>query len=541
MSTDLQEVRKTAWRTIAEFLGVTEPTDVLTGATSLKYLAGDATWKTATSGTVTSVNVTTANGVSATGGPITTTGSFTFTLSAITPSSVSTGALTSSALTAGRVTFAGTSGLLGDSSDFLYNDTTKRITVGSSGAGSQGWVIGHSSNSGESLMWGTDVTPSTTNAVLGTTAGFTFFNCAAGKRVDCRVDNTVAYTVNGNLNVLIGGTSELPMGNAGHLQIAGTSAPTSTFSICHWQPDALGARIEGGHSRGAARGTNTIVQSGDVVFTITGYGANGSTFTNCSSIEYGIDGTPGASADMPGFIKTYTVPDGSGTLTLATYTDSAQRVGFGVTPSAVVSIKAGTAAAGTSPNKIADGTRLTTAEVGVHEVESNHYLTNWKLLRFPIGGPIFDHFADVSNVTTGETDLYTDTLIANTFAINGDKVSGQYAGTFTGAVSSTQQLRAYFGGTLIFDSGALSIGVATDSWDLKIICVRESSSIVRCSATLTTNFATLSSYATYTKVTGLTLSGTNILKVTGQAGGLNAASNQITASLGSVEYRPAVN
>lgn len=39
------EIRKIAWRTIAEFLGFTEPTDVLGGAAVAKYLRGDGTWK----------------------------------------------------------------------------------------------------------------------------------------------------------------------------------------------------------------------------------------------------------------------------------------------------------------------------------------------------------------------------------------------------------------------------------------------------------------------------------------------------------------
>lgn len=157
-----------------------------------------------------------------------------------------------------------------------------------------------------------------------------------------------------------------------------------------------------------------------------------------------------------------------------------------------------------------------------------------------VGGTIIDHYADVGNLTaTGETDLYTDTLNAGTLGTNGDKLEAVYAGTFVGDATSNQRLKAYFGGTLIFDSGALSIGAATDSWNLFVTYIRESSSIVRCSAVLTTNFATLSSYASYTKVTGLTLANTQIVKITGTAGGAVPQNNQIIASMGSVIYLPA--
>lgn len=149
---------------------------------------------------------------------------------------------------------------------------------------------------------------------------------------------------------------------------------------------------------------------------------------------------------------------------------------------------------------------------------------------------LFDHFADASNGTTVETDLYSDTLAAGQFSANGQKVTAQYGGTFVGDATSTQRLRAYFGGTLIFDTGALGVGVTAASWNLDVTTIRESTSIVRCTATLNTSFATLNAYATYTKVTGLTLANTQVLKITGTAAGVSGASNQITATEGYVQW-----
>lgn len=95
----------------------------------------------------------------------------------------------------------------------------------------------------------------------------------------------------------------------------------------------------------------------------------------------------------------------------------------------------------------------------------------------PGGVPIllFDHFADSGNVTTGETDLFSDTIAANQLGSNGSKLSSQYGGIY------------------------VSSGTAS-------------------------------------RVTGLTLSGTNILKITGQAAGVGAATNDIVAKLATASW-----
>lgn len=150
----------------------------------------------------------------------------------------------------------------------------------------------------------------------------------------------------------------------------------------------------------------------------------------------------------------------------------------------------------------------------------------------------FDHYADVGNVGTGEDDLYSDTIAASQLAANGDKIYAMYAGIFVGAAASTQELKVYFGGTMIYDSGALAIGVATNNWDIEVTVIRESSTVVRCTVGLRTDFGTLFPYSTYTRITGLTLSNTQIIKITGEAAGVGAVNDQIIAKLGYVEYKP---
>lgn len=155
-----------------------------------------------------------------------------------------------------------------------------------------------------------------------------------------------------------------------------------------------------------------------------------------------------------------------------------------------------------------------------------------------VGGVLFDHYADVGNVGTGEDDLYSDTIAASVLAANGDKIIATYQGIFSGAALSTQELRLYYGGTKIYDSGALAIGVATNSWTAEVVIIRESSSVVRCSVAISTDFATLFPYSTYTRVTGLTLTNTQIIKLTGEAAGAGAANDQVISKLGYVEFKP---
>lgn len=152
-----------------------------------------------------------------------------------------------------------------------------------------------------------------------------------------------------------------------------------------------------------------------------------------------------------------------------------------------------------------------------------------------VGGVVqgTDHYTDVNNSTTTETDLYSDTIAANALNSNGDKLATTYQVQCTGAALASQDMRIYFGGTKIYDSGALSIGAITSNFTFEVLVVRVSASVARCSVAVSSDFATLFPYSAYTEVTGLTLANSQILKITGQASGASGASNQITAKLSS--------
>jgi len=211
--------------------------------------------------------------------------------------------------------------------------------------------------------------------------------------------------------------------------------------------------------------------------------------------------------------------------------------GIATTPTALLHLGAGTATASTAPLKFTSGTNLTTAEAGVIEYNNSFYQTKNSALRYGLGGTIFDAFADAGNSTTTETDLHTYTTPANTLEANGAKISSNYAGTFVSSATATRQMKVYFGGTAIFDSGTLTIS-ASAAWDVKVNIIRVSSTVVRYTVCMNTQNAALAAYTAVGELTGLTLSNTNIIKITGQAAGVGAATNDIVLKLATGEWKP---
>lgn len=155
-----------------------------------------------------------------------------------------------------------------------------------------------------------------------------------------------------------------------------------------------------------------------------------------------------------------------------------------------------------------------------------------------VGGVIKDFIADVSTSGTGEDDLFTYTVQGNALDTNNQKIVAEYEGVIANAGITTARIKAYFAGTLIFDTGALAF-VNGSSWGMYVTVIRESSSVVRCSVNFaSSSTALLAATSTYTRITGLTLSNDNILKLTGEVSSAGAG-ELITAKLGYIEWKPA--
>lgn len=157
-----------------------------------------------------------------------------------------------------------------------------------------------------------------------------------------------------------------------------------------------------------------------------------------------------------------------------------------------------------------------------------------------IGGIIFDHYANVSSTSTNgtEDDLYSDTLAAGLLVNNGEKVVESEYISLASSATAARRVKKYFGGTLIFDSGALTLAAGADGRMLTEV-IRESSSVVRVTVTVSTTSASTIPYVTFTRVTGLTLANTQILKTTAIASGTGAASGDIVNKMANIAWHPA--
>jgi hypothetical protein len=114
----------------------------------------------------------------------------------------------------------------------------------------------------------------------------------------------------------------------GKLQVEGTS--DAFASLVRYSSTAAGnPAFYFGRSKSATLGTNTIVASGDALGAIIFSGANGTGYSDAASIQGLVDGTPGASADMPGRLVFSTSADGSATPTERMRIDSSGNVGIG--------------------------------------------------------------------------------------------------------------------------------------------------------------------------------------------------------------------
>lgn len=157
-----------------------------------------------------------------------------------------------------------------------------------------------------------------------------------------------------------------------------------------------------------------------------------------------------------------------------------------------------------------------------------------------VGGVIFDHYVDGSSTHTDGTEdiLYTDTIPANTLSANGQKIVGEYTVNIVASATATRRIQLYFAGTTILDGGTQTFA-SGGNCDIYITVIRETSSVVRIKAELVPSGISLQPIVTYTRITGLDFTTTNILKITGIAAGVGAGSADIIAKLGYIEWKQA--
>lgn len=158
-----------------------------------------------------------------------------------------------------------------------------------------------------------------------------------------------------------------------------------------------------------------------------------------------------------------------------------------------------------------------------------------------VSGTIFDSFTDTT-VGGAEADIYTNTIPASVLNTNGDKLTAVYSGNFVTVGTELTQLKVYFDATGVsnlWDSTALAPATGTTSWRVNVEIIRVSATVVRYTVSLNTSGATGYVYCTSGELTGLTLSGTNILRIRGTSSGVGSGAGDIIGKMAFVRWESA--
>lgn len=141
------------------------------------------------------------------------------------------------------------------------------------------------------------------------------------------------------------------------------------------------------------------------------------------------------------------------------------------------------------------------------------------------------------NSGTTETDLYSFSVPANTLRKNGESVDFWFGGSLLEHATATRQLRVKFGATTIYDSTAQT-NTTNYEFSLRGMIIRVSNTSQKCITFLNSTQAQLFTFTDYSTAAE-TLSSAIILKLTGQAGGVGAATDDIKFEMGKIFWSTA--
>jgi hypothetical protein len=146
-------------------------------------------------------------------------------------------------------------------------------------------------------------------------------------------------------------------------------------------------------------------------------------------------------------------------------------------------------------------------------------------------------YADANNSGTSETDLYTKTIAANQLSTNGNTINFEIRGDFVNDPTNTVNLTMYFAGISFATTGDITL--SGSNWSIRGTIVRTGTNAARMFATIIIPGASTKTYeGSSFSSGGMDYTITNILKVTGTAGGASGGSNDITARFWKVTFQP---
>jgi hypothetical protein len=152
-------------------------------------------------------------------------------------------------------------------------------------------------------------------------------------------------------------------------------------------------------------------------------------------------------------------------------------------------------------------------------------------LAFSAGGILNKQFSSVGNIGTGDDTLFTFQIDANTLSVDGMSLEMTCSGSFANSVNN-KRIRVKFGGTTIFDTGALAITTSSE-WTVTSKIIRTGASAQKCVTKIETSSSVLISTVDYTTSAENLATNINFL-ITGEA----TSNNDIVAEMFQINYMP---
>mgnify|MGYP001451259898 CR=1 FL=1 len=177
--------------------------------------------------------------------------------------------------------------------------------------------------------------------------------------------------------IVRGSTSTIQDGDAiaGGVNITGTDMDASVIMSVFGNDNDFN-RISGAKSRNATIGSHTVVNNGDTLLSLKGFGSDGTDFEEAAQIEMQVDGSPGDN-DMPGRIVFKTTSDGAASPTERLRITSTGNVGIGIdNPQEILHVKAASEAIGNRDGVIFGSTDSLAADKGLPLVWAAHIGTD---------------------------------------------------------------------------------------------------------------------------------------------------------------------
>lgn len=145
---------------------------------------------------------------------------------------------------------------------------------------------------------------------------------------------------------------------------------------------------------------------------------------------------------------------------------------------------------------------------------------------------LVNHSDEVESTGAGSNELYSDVIVANQLANNGERLDFVYAGNFA-ATAATKAMNLFFADHSIYLAPAL--GIADTSWVVRGSIIRLSETEVKYFATIssTTGNSTPKAYAN--NLTGIDLSAENILAIAADVS-VGGAAGDAVATVGTISW-----